>query len=664
MVLAFLVVVILSITIATSFSLNYLYKLIYDQAQLKTESDLEIAELLLNQKKQSLLLPSRVLAKDISFNRILAGRVGDLVKVRVKYFVRGLSESDLTYMTVTDSDGIVLFRSESAYSTGDDISGDPAVSRALAGEEVTTFKRLGPEDLWQEGLIPEPPLEAARKKEQGLAIEAVVPVYTISEYDGAGDFHPDLGRKVVGTITVGYLLNRDRTLLREIHDRTRGRATVYLESGLVRSSDQDWAGMLDPQFFKRTAEREGGPRIFFYRWRGEVAGYIPLNDLAGKPVGMFELRNSTAWIGRARAVSLRSYVFFILAGVAVAFVLGILVTRRITEPIQTLKKGAEEIGRGNLLHHIEVPGSDEIAQLADAFNDMSVRLYESIEEMRLSRQKVEDYSQRLKSAHSSLEMYSRELEKVNRELLISNINLQKANEVKDTFLSTVSHELKTPLTTIIGYVSMMLEGALGGLAEEQRQSLEVVLRRGRNLQSLISDLLSLSRIDARKIELHKDYVDIGKELRGMEEVFSERLKESNLQLEIAFKDHLPRLYADRDRINQVIFNLVGNAIKFTPPGGRVSVQARYRKENSEMEVTVSDTGIGIPEGELGRIFERFYQVDMHDGREYAGTGLGLAIAKELVELHGGGIRAESKPGKGSTFTFTIPLVQERPEQQK
>jgi signal transduction histidine kinase len=278
-----------------------------------------------------------------------------------------------------------------------------------------------------------------------------------------------------------------------------------------------------------------------------------------------------------------------------------------------------------------------------------------MEEMRMSKQQVEDYSQRLKSAHSSLEMYSRELEKVNQELLKSNINLRKANEVKDTFLSTVSHELKTPLTTIIGYISMILEGALGELREEQRQSLEVVLRRGRNLQALISDLLSLSRIDAGRLELRRSYIDLGKELRGLEEVFSEHLKEAGLSLELFVEDNLPHVYADRDRINQALFNLVSNAIKFTPAGGMINVHARYRRDENLVETSVTDTGIGIPESEQSHIFERFYQIDKHDGREYAGTGLGLAITKELIELHSGVLSVESRTGRGSTFTFTLPL---------
>ncbi len=654
MVLAFLLVVAASIAIPAMYSFGYLSKLIYHEAHLKMESDIEVAKLLLKQKRQSLLLPARVLSNDISFNRILAGRVGDLVKVRVKYFVRGLSESDLTYMTVTDRDGIVLFRSQAAYSTGDDLSSDPVVRRALDGEEVITYKRLDAYQLWQEGLIGEPPDESSRA--EGLAVVAAAPVLMQASAEDIADFKkPSAGSDVVGVIVVGYLLNRDKTLLKEIHERTRGLASIYTPRGLVNSSDPSWNGEPGDKIFEEAGAAGNKTRIIPYSTHGEIAGYFTLRNIENRPVALFELRNSTVWLNKAKAASLRDNFFFILIGIAVAFALGTFMTRKITDPVQQLRKGAEEIGRGNLMHRIEIPGGDELTQLADAFNDMSVRLYRSMEEMRLSKRQVEDYSQRLKSAHSSLEMYSRELEKVNQELLVSNINLRKANEVKDTFLSTVSHELKTPLTTIIGYISMILEGSLGDLTKEQRESLEVVLRRGRNLQSLISDLLSLSRIDTGHLELRKSYLDLGKELSGLEEVFSERLREAGLRLDLKVQEHLPHVYADRDRVNQILFNLVGNAIKFTPAGGLITVRSHWRKDENDIETSVSDTGIGIPDGELGHIFERFYQVDKHDGREFAGTGLGLAIAKELVELHGGTIKAESRPNRGSTFTFTLPL---------
>ncbi len=655
-VIVFLVTVTLSITIATSFYLPFLMRLVYNQSDMKMQSDLEVARMALDQKKQSLMLPARVLSKDIWFNRMLAGRIGNLVRERVKFFIRGLTEADLTFMTVTDADGVALFRSQSAYSTGDDISADPAVKRALGGQEASSFRLLGPEEMWREGLLAEPPATGAAGP-QGLAIIAAAPVLTPFEADTAEGLSPENWQKdrVVGVVVVGYLMTRDMSALNEVAERTKSRASVFSRKGLLASTAPKDVAAPPKKVFDAAIYKETGAYVLNRPELGEISGYIPLYNVEGELSAVLELSGSTEWINRARAVSLRNFIFFIIVGIASAFVVGLLLTKRITEPIRELRRGAEEIGRGNLLRRIDIPGGDEISELADTFNDMSVRLHRSMEEMRLSKQQVEDYSSRLKSAHSSLEMYSRELEKVNRDLMNSNLSLRKANEVKDTFLSTVSHELKTPLTSIIGYVSMILEGAFGAVNDDAAQSLEVVLRRGRNLEALISDLLSLSRIDAGRLELRRAYIDIGKELRGIEEVFSETLREAGLECELDIEDSLPRVHADRDRINQAALNLVGNAIKFTSPGGRVSIRARHKRETNEIEVSVADTGIGIPADELSHIFDRFYQVDKHDGREYGGTGLGLAIARELVELHGGKIEVSSEPGKGSVFTFTLPI---------
>lgn len=654
LVIAFLIVVASAMVIPSLYNLAFLSQYIYKEAQYKMESDLEVATLLLSNKKQNLRRIGRSLASDIYFSKMVTSRVGNSIKIKVKDFLIAYEDYDLSYLTVTDSVGIVLCRYPEFNSTGDDMSAKASTRIALNGGEVVSFAKLDPEEMWRNGMIPEPSRNEA--SDTGLAIEATVPVFRLERGEGYTTFRPrNDAQGVVGSITVGYVLNRDRRLLREIHDRTRGVASVYFPHALVNSSDPSWNRPPPAGMFQTTDSWQEEESVEDRRRISEITGYIALLDYENIPIGVFELVSSTESINRFKQKSLVTSLLFVLLGMGVAVALGVLITRRITEPIIKLTRGAEEIGRGNLQHRIDIEGADELAELADSFNEMCVRLNYSMEEMRLSKQQVEKYSSRLKSAHENLEMYSKELEKVNQQLLDSNISLQKANEVKDTFLSTVSHELRTPLTSIIGNVSMMLEGVTGELSDDQRECLEVALRRGRNLQNLIADLLSLSRIDARRIELKERYIDPGKELRGVEEVFSERLKESQVELEIFVSPDTPRVYADRDRINQVLFNLVGNAIKFTPPGGRIKVQAFKDDKENAVLFSVSDTGIGIPGDELQRIFERFYQVDKHDTRGYGGTGLGLAICAELIALHGGRIWAESQPGRGSTFYFTLPL---------
>lgn len=654
LVSAFIMVVVVATLIPALYSLTFVSKRIFVEAQNKMKSDLEIGNLLMKNKKENLLRIGKSFSNDIFFGKMVSGRVGESIRVKLRYSLRGYTEQDLSYLTVTDINGKVLFRSRSVYSTGDDRSAIPGVLKALDGEEVVSFELLGPEEMWRNGLIEEPSI--GFHKGSGLAIEATVPVYYQERENVPNDYNDVSKEKgIVGTITVGYLLNTDTTLLKNITEKTGGVASAHIPSGIINSSVDSLEGVLPPEIFKESYSWLEGLDIREHRERGEITGYISLKNADDKSVGIFELKTSTEPIHSLTRKALQKNLMILLLGIAVAAALSFYLTRKITGPIMKLRRGAEEIGRGNLQYRIDIHGSDEISQLASTFNEMTVRLDRTMSEIRESRDQVEDYSSRLKKAHSDLEMYSRELEKVNQKLLESNISLKRANEVKDTFLSTVSHELRTPLTSVIGYVSMLLEGVLGPMTDEQKESLEVVLRRGKNLQSLIGDLLNLSRIDAGKIELRQTQFDPTRELKNLEEVFRERLGKANVSLKMKVNKSTTPFFADRDRINQVLMNLVGNAIKFSHPGGVISIEFNELKDEGLVEFSVSDNGVGIPEEALEKVFERFYQVEMHDGREFGGTGLGLAIAKELVELHGGHIYAESSKGKGSIFSFTLPI---------
>ena len=664
MIMAFMIVVLGAVSVPTIYQVSYLFNRLYHEAELTMRSDLEVCALVLDKKERGLLRVANTMSRQMFLGKVLEHITDPRRKV---YMIRGLAsgvlggfpEADVSYLTIVDRNGDAIFRNRDPYGLQkDNLGDDPFVQAALAGDEAVGYAAMTPEQLIKEHLISEDEARSAAGT-TGLFLTAAAPVFLVEESSApeAGSMS-GANRGAIGAVIVGYWFNQDQAVLDEVVKRTRRRgahsvASIYLADGLVKSSAQDRAPNLPDMFVKGKAVIND--RIRNFRDRGEIGGYMPLRDINNRDLAILELRTSTETILQTRAQLLRNIILFVAFGLLLAMLLGTVVTRRITGPIMTLNRGTEEIGRGNLKHRIQVPGADEISQLAEAFNVMAIRLQQSMDEMKLSKQQVEDYSNRLKSAHASLEMYSRELEKVNQQLLDSNIKLQKANEVKDTFLSMVSHELKTPLTTIIGYVSMILEGVLGGMSEEQIQALEVVLRRGRNLQDLIADLLSISRLDAGKLELRRRYLDMPHELRNVEEVFRERLREAELQILLSVPEHLPRVNADGERLGQVLFNLVGNAIKFTPPGGTITIRVSHTQDSGQITIAVSDTGIGIPEAELSHIFERFYQVDRRDGRQYQGTGLGLAICKELVELHGGRIWAESGEGKGSTFTFTLPI---------
>src|SRR5437867_4632008 len=239
-------------------------------------------------------------------------------------------------------------------------------------------------------------------------------------------------------------------------------------------------------------------------------------------------------------------------------------------------------------------------------------------------------------------------------LLEANRRLQELDKLKSDFVSTVSHELRTPMTSIKGYVDNILDGLTGALTERQSYYLNRVKYNVERLTRMINDLLDLSRIEAGKVELHLSAVCMRDLVNDVVEGFQRAAQEKGLTLRSHQPDELPAIRGDRDKLHQVLTNLIQNAIKFTPKGGEIRVEANAH-DGGFVLVTVSDTGCGIPPHELDRVFDRFYRVESVSAEE-CGSGLGLPIAKSLVELHGGRIWAESTPGQGSRFYFTVPIA--------
>jgi CheY-like chemotaxis protein/two-component sensor histidine kinase len=231
--------------------------------------------------------------------------------------------------------------------------------------------------------------------------------------------------------------------------------------------------------------------------------------------------------------------------------------------------------------------------------------------------------------------------------------LQAANQLKDEFLATLSHELRTPLNAILGYSRMLRSGILND--DRKEQALETLERNATSLTQMVEDVLDVSRIAAGKIRLHIQPVDLATVLRDALATVTPAADSKGVRLEPILEAHAGPVSGDPDRLQQVVWNLLSNAVKFTPRGGRV--QLRLQRVNSHVEVTVSDTGIGIREDFLPHLFERFRQGDSTTTRTHGGLGLGLAIARRIVELHGGRIEAFSPgEGKGSTFRVKLPIM--------
>jgi histidine kinase len=302
-----------------------------------------------------------------------------------------------------------------------------------------------------------------------------------------------------------------------------------------------------------------------------------------------------------RASFNEALTYAVLAAIAVAILLSLFFSRGVVAPLRAMTAASQRIADGHYDERVEVRGADELAELATRFNQMAGKL-EQVESMR--RRLIGD----------------------------------------------VSHELRTPLTAIKG----SMEGLIDGILPAEAATYEQIHAEADRLNRLVDDLQELSRVEAGSYELDIHPVDLSSLVRTVTKRLSPQFESRRISLTFELAPNLPRVLADEDRTIQVLTNLAGNALQYTPEGGRVTMAAR--RINGEVQVSISDTGIGIPSEHLDHIFDRFYRVDKSRSRQAGGgSGIGLTIARALVEAQGGRIWVESAgPDRGTLFVFTLP----------
>ncbi len=318
-------------------------------------------------------------------------------------------------------------------------------------------------------------------------------------------------------------------------------------------------------------------------------------------------------------------IILLISGTAffTTLILGYYFDRNISNPIMKLKDAAAKIGNGNLKARTEIESKDEIGELAITFNKMAEDLENSIDDQKRAQQ-----------------------------IQLENERLIYASKAKSEFLANMSHELRTPLNAIIGFSELLKMG--GGLNEKQEHYLDNVLTSSKFLLDLINEILDLSKVEAGRMELAIEKVSVPAMINETITLFKEKAAKNNIVLKKDLDAQLDFIEIDQQRFKQVLFNLLSNAVKFSKKeGGTVTVTSK--REGNMAKFQVSDTGIGIMEEDMGKLFKAFDQLDTGISREYGGTGLGLAISKKMVELHDGKIMAESRYGIGSTFTFILPI---------
>ncbi len=370
-----------------------------------------------------------------------------------------------------------------------------------------------------------------------------------------------------------------------------------------------------------------------------AASYDPgIFDSAATP---FRVVHVTMPYGETRDALSYTKAVLITVGIVTTFLsmiaLWLVVRYVIVKPLTHLRDVSDAVSTGDLAQRAELHTGDEFEDLAASFNKMLRHLLETQGELRGANLKLDG--------------------KVD-ELARLNMQLHEINRLKGEYLATMSHELRTPLNSIIGFSDVLQN--IDSLNEKQKRYVQNIQKSGRDLLEMINDILDLEKMEAGKMDVRPSEFRIENIIRAHCDLVRTLAEEKNIDLTVEIEHELPYLFQDQAKVQQILMNLISNAIKFTPEGGRITVGARGNPRGN-IEFWVSDTGVGIAESEREIIFEKFRQGKATLGkdtltREYSGTGLGLSIVKELCKLLGGEVSVESELGKGSTFRVVIPWM--------
>jgi len=442
-----------------------------------------------------------------------------------------------------------------------------------------------------------------------------------------------------------------------INDKGMILYSTYNREGILTDISPDWR-------FMRQVIKKGektGSAVHSYLNEEEIStiasqtGYLDYEGNNWKLIMCISTKEAFA-----PAVRLRNKLFVIFSLTGIFILLNIVVlSRRLTRPINTLLDASIEIGRGNLEKKIDIVSKDEIGQLAISFNKMTSDLKKFKEEMLMHsselENKVAERTCELIRINEQLHIELIERQRIEKILMELKDVAETANQAKSEFVANVNHELRTPLNSILGFSEVLTDEHYGSLNAQQKEYIAYITDSGRHLLSIINDILDLSKIEVGMMQIELSRFLLKGGINSSVVMLNEKAKKHGITLLIDIEPESDiHMEADERKFKQIMFNLLSNALKFTPDGGSVRVTARL-SNNDLIEISVADTGIGIKAEHFREIFKEFKQLDNTYIKKQKGTGLGLALTKKIVELHCGEIWVESEYGKGSTFTFTIPV---------
>ncbi len=485
--------------------------------------------------------------------------------------------------------------------------------------------------------------EAARELADhvpGDSVEAVADAPApLAELFADTDAAPPFRMIIVGSDLIGGAPGQDR----------------FMARALKRFTD-------NPQLVEFTDTAQVRGRLV-YRYARPMRGYAPpVVEIEGPPYEADEAAEinedavtALLVIDRISSIAegqlLRNRIYIIAAwlaaGLGAVLVFYLILTKLILSPVRRLRETTEKVQTGDLTIRSKIKTGDEFEQLAEAFNTML--------------DQVEQSQGQLTSMNENLDLKVSELSE-------ANIGLFESNRLKSEFLASMSHELRTPLNSIIGFAEVLddLAKADDGAESKRLRYIQNILTSGRSLLEMINELLEMAKIEAGRMEVSVEPTSISDLIEGLQAIMRPQAEAKGIELVSEVGRNLPMIETDPGKLQQILFNFLSNAIKFTPSGGRVTTTAdRLTRQDKSpgVRLGVSDTGPGIPYDQQDTIFEKFRQLDASHTRRHKGTGLGLAICRELAELLGATVSLVSEPERGATFFVDVPLTHQPDEPQ-